>query len=312
MRKLGTSLIIFIISAFFFSTSLYAAPKFGDTPTTDTLNSASANKATAGITTNNLAAIVFSVTWPEVTGNNTSLTPSPMTIGRADVSTSNGTKLWADGQVNSTYKYVRAHWSAGVGVWQLDSSGLGADVAFQNSVLTDTASSIVASEMARLYKSATGTAADKRKAAWGPWFGCGTGKTKCETIYNTLYNSSTDVISITRDSTVSRGGGIVSKTCYNTATPSVTWSCYKFNASVAQGHTGSWNYAPLNGSSSLEPVPLPFLTYWKADTSGNKTEYRHWLKADTGYDTSKWASRPFGTNARNSVVWQANSPLGAY
>lgn len=301
----------FALSISLVFTSGAHAASFGDVPTNDVLAAAYANYSGTGISGNNFAAIMFPPTWAEVTGADTTKTPSPMTVGRADVSTSNGTKLWADGVKDPNYKYVRAHWSAGVGVWQLDSAGLGANMSFHNAVLTDTAASVVASEMARLYKNASGTAADKRRAAWGPWYGCGTGKTKCETIYNSIYSSSTDIISISRDTSVARGGGLVSRICYNINNPSVTWDCYKYDASFAQGHKGSWYYTPYNGSTSLEPVPFPFFTYWKADIYGNKAEYRHWLTADTGYDTGKWGARPYGTNARSSVNWYSNSELGA-
>ncbi len=283
---------------------------FGDQPMDDVLNSASENLSGTGITTNNFASMLLAPTWAEVTGQNVNFTPSPMAVGRYDVSTSNGTKLWSDGIVSSNYQYVRAHWSAGVGLWQLDSSGLGSNLSFHNAVLTNTASNIVASEMARLYKSASGSALEKRRAAWGPWFGCGNLKSACENIYQQIYYSNIDVVSVTRDSTVRRGGGLVSRTCYNSSNPSVTWSCYKYNVANAQGHTGSWDFNPLNGSSSLQPLPLPFYTYWKLDASSNKSEYRHWLLADTGYNTSKWAVREFGTNARSSVNWYNNSPLG--
>ncbi|CAM2946092.1 hypothetical protein PASE110613_08805 [Paenibacillus sediminis] len=303
--------VIFVMTSLINYTPAYAGAKFGDVPTDDVLSAATANYKGTGTTRNSFAAIIMAVTWPEVTGNHLNYTPSPMAIGRADVSSSNGKKLWADGVVSGAYKYVRAHWSAGVGIWQLDSVGLGADMSFHNAVLTNTSAAVVASEMARLYKSASGTAADKRKAAWKPWYACGYHQEVCEKVYQSIYYSPTDTLNITRDHTVSRGGGLVSKHCYNVSNPRVTWPCYKYNPALAQGYKGSWYYNPLNGSSTLEPVPLPFLTYWKTDSYGNKIEYRHWLKADTGYDTSKWASRLFGTNARSSVKWMSNSPLGA-
>lgn len=311
--KFYVSILTIALTVFSFAGNNFAkaAVKFGDVPTDDVLASATSNYSGTGLSRNNFAATIFPPTWAEVTGADTNYTPSPMTVGRADVSTSNGSQLWADGVVSSSYKYVRAHWSAGVGMWQLDSAGLGANISFHNAVLSNTASNLVAAEMARLYKSSSATTgAGKRAAAWKPWYGCGSSGSKCETIYNSIYSSSKDIISITRDTSVARGGGLVSRSCYNVAAPSVTWSCYKYDPSVVQGHQGSWYYSPYNGSSSLQPVPLPFYIYWRADRYGNKTEYRHWLTADTGYDTSKWAARSYGTNARSSVNWYSNSQLG--
>lgn len=304
MKKLF-SFFTTICLVFSFSTSQVLAANFGNEPTDDVLLAASYhNNSSTGISNNNLAAIIFAVTWAETTGGSLSHTPAPMTIGRADYS---GTQLWADGVKDSSYKYVRAHWSPGVGVWQLDSAGIGTDTAFYNRVFTNTASEVAAAEIVYRYNSVSGSAVDKRKYAWKPWYACGSTGATCESIYQTIYNGSTDVISISRDNSVTRRGGMQIKTCYNVNTPSSTFTCYKYDAALAQGHKGSWYYTPYNGSSTLEPVPLPFYSYYSGTT-----EFRHWLMSDTGYDNSKWAARAFGTNARISVNWYSDSELGVY
>lgn len=287
--------------------SIMQTARFGDVPTTDVITAAGNNNSNTGLTTNHLAAIMFSVTWPEVTGNNRTLTPSPMTIGRADTGYS---RLYPFQNTSPTGPYARAFWNTGIGVFQIDSAGLGSNVAFHNRVLTNTASQVVAASMASRYRSASGTAAQKRRAAWSQWFACGSNAVNCENNYNAIYSTSNDIISLSRDNTVARGGGMVSRTCYNTSNPSNTWACYKWNATQAQGHTGSWRYAPLNGSSSLLPVPLPFYTY-SSVVGSNTVEYRHWLTADTGYSTSLYGSRLFGNNARSSLNWTNPSALGS-
>jgi|GEM_PF-627770 len=287
--------------------SVMQTARFGDVPTTDVITAASNNNSNTGLSTNHLAAIILSVTWPEVTGNNRTLTPSPMTVGRADTGHS---RLYPFQNTSPNGPYARAFWNTGIGVFQIDSTGLGSNVAFHNRVLTNTASQVVAASIASRYRSASGTAAQKRRAAWSQWYACGSNAVNCESHYNAIYSSSNDIISLSRDNTVARGGGMVSRTCYNTSNPNNTWPCYKWNANQAQGYTGSWRYAPLNGSSSLLPVPLPFYTY-SSTAGGNTVEYRHWLTADTGYSTSLYGSRLFGTNARNSVNWTSPSALGS-
>jgi hypothetical protein len=298
----------------FGNTPAAEAAKYGDQPLTDAINAASSNLGTSGLKANQLAAMMVAVTWPEVIDNNAptgyrEYVPSPMTVGRADVSTANGTMLWADGVVSSTYKYARAHWSAGIGVYQLDGAGMGANVSLHQAVMTNTASGVVAAEISRLYTNATGTAVEKRRAAWKPWYGCGTNKINCENNYIATYSPTYDTLNITRDTTVTRTGGLQTKTCYTASAPTSTWTCYRWDASLAQGHKGSWQYTPT-GSSSLQPLPLPFYTYYKYDSAvGKNVEYRHWLKAETGYDNSKWGARVFGLNPRSGVNWYSNSSL---
>ncbi|QCT03500.1 hypothetical protein E6C60_2788 [Paenibacillus algicola] len=287
--------------------SLKQTARFGDVPTTDVITAAGNNNTNTGLSTNHLAALMFSVTWPEVTGNDRTLTPSPMTVGRADTG---HTRLYPFQNTSPSGPYARAFWNTGVGVFQIDSAGLGSNAAFHNRVLTNTASQLVAASMASRYMSASGTASQKRRAAWSQWYACGSNAVNCENNYNAIYSTSNDVISLSRDTTVARGGGMVSRTCYNTSNPSNTWACYKWNANQAQGHTDSWRYNPLNGSSNLLPVPLPFYTY-SSVVGSNTVEYRHWLTADTGYTTSLYGSRLFGTNARNSVNWSSPSALGS-
>lgn len=287
--------------------SVMQTARFGDVPTTDVITAAGNNNSNTGLTTNHLAAIMLSVTWPEVTGNNRTLTPSPMTVGRWDTGHS---RLYPFQNTNPNGQYARAFWNAGIGVFQIDSAGLGSNVAFHNRVLTNTASQVVAASMASRYRSASGTAAQKRRAAWSQWFACGANAVNCENNYNAIYSTSNDIISLSRDNTVARGGGMVSRTCYNTSNPSNTWACYKWNANQGQGHTGSFIFNPLNGDSTRLPLPLPFYTY-SSVVSGNTIEYRHWLTADTGYSTSLYGARLFGTNARNSLNWTSPSALGS-
>ena len=43
--------------------------------------------------------------------------------------------------------------------------------------------------------------------------------------------------------------------------------------------------------------------------AANGREYRHWLRADTGYRRGVWASRPIGANARTSLTWHRSDGL---
>lgn len=172
---------------------------FGTQPYNDVLTAAAAKKP-ADLSTNEFAAMILAVTWPETTGGTTN-TPSPMTLGRADISK----KLYSYDQNNSSNPYKRAFWHAGVGAWQLDPSGLGTNLHAEDAINTYSAANHVATYMASRWTTSSGTKAQRRANVWGAWFACSGGA--CETIFQTIYNSSTDTLTVTKDPSVGRYGG---------------------------------------------------------------------------------------------------------
>jgi len=301
-RAVAITLMVLIFNGIFLVTPVFAYSngKFGATPFSDVMSAAGTNYSGSGLTKNALAAMMLSVTWPETAGSTITNTPSPMTLSRGDYASAN---LWADAQKNTTYKYVRAHWNPGAGVFQIDSAGLGLPIGLKEAIYTDTAAPIVASQIATTYKNASGTSAQRRALAWGSWAACNTGK--CETIFNTIYNSTADTLYMTTDSAVSRSGGLATKTCSFTPYPATSFTCYKYDVNAAEGYTGSFKYTPYEGAlgtKNAEPVPLPFITYTAVTSTGN-TEYRYWRKEDTGYDVTIYKYRDYNTNARSNSNW---------
>ena len=76
----------------------------------DDVLAAAAAKKPADMTTNEFAAVILAVTWPEAAGNSINA-PSPMTMGRADIS--QRLYAWSQNNVNNPYK--RAFFHAGIG-----------------------------------------------------------------------------------------------------------------------------------------------------------------------------------------------------
>lgn len=318
MKKLSLLLCLLTISVSLFGESIYAA-KFGSTPLADVKAAAQDNLATSGITSQNeFAAIILAPTYPEV-GDPTNLdkTPIPMALGRSDTSISNGYKLWVDGQTgyneraSSTASYRRIHWNAGIGLWQLDGSGLGQGYSLKQAIYTDTAASKVAARMASLYKNASGTAAQKRAAAWKPWFGCGSTGSTCESIFQSLYSSSNQTLNVTTTSLVTRSGGLQTTSCKYIVPPSNNnyFTCYKYDSNQVEGSSTDknvfWLNANADGGTNSEPLPKPFYSFIE-----NQTEYKHWLTSDTGYTMSRYASWDMQSNPRGSVYWYSiSSPL---
>jgi hypothetical protein len=291
------------------SPSAVAAHSFGDDPLDDVLYHATNATRCAGLPAGQLAAMMLAPTWPE-TGAGASA-PSPMTLGRADIDPD----LWSFGAGTASSSTKRAFWHAGIGLWQLDDSGMAASAtAYAGFRISSwTASALVAQTMADRFCSAGGTNAQRRAWAWAPWFACSGGA--CETLYQQHYcSSSAWVCNVTRDSSVGRYGGGSIRSCRYTF-DSTAFTCWYINPSSAQESTGGWRYEPVGGSYKANgapqvPSPLahPFYAYWR---QANDMEYRHWIAADTGYSNGEiYVRRPDGVNSRSgNLQWVDNDVL---
>ncbi|MPZ87705.1 MAG: hypothetical protein GEU81_06435 [Nitriliruptorales bacterium] len=247
-----------------------------------------------GVSRNGLAALALAPTFFE-TGAESRQTPSPMTLSRYD----DQAGLYESNARDTPYP--RAFWHPGVGVWQLDSAGLGQPYDSAQRINTGFAANVVTAYMAQVYCNAPGTAREKRRAAWRPWVACRLASDPCESAFQTIWRSPGS-LNVTRDASVDRRGGATLHSCYHSNDPSrSTFGCYYVNPSVAQGHT-AWRTHGFGPS----PITHAFYTYTH---SGNGLEYRNWLATDTGYNTGIYARRPLDRNARTSLVWMRNQVL---
>jgi hypothetical protein len=260
-----------------------ASRAFGDDPLDDVLHWA-AEERRCGLTTNKLAALMLAPTYPE-TGTPMGQAPAPMTLSRWD----NQAGLHSFATVAAQ---PRAFWHPGVGMWQFDSAGLGAPFTAAQSIDTFVVSAQTAATMASRWCTDPSLA-----YVWAPWFGCGT--STCRTIFDAVYRRATDrLVGVTRDADVSSRGGMTRHTCTGPAQPEA-FTCWRVDPALAQGYAGFT-------ASGFGPAPLtaPFFVY-----AANGKEYRHWLRADTGYRRGVWASRPLGANARTSLTWHRGDGL---
>lgn len=163
---------------------------------------------------------------------------------------------------------------------------------------TYTAAQRVVATLASRYCSASGTDAQRRAVAWAPWYGCNSNA--CETLY-TAHLSGDTITGITKDTTVSRYGGMYSHTC-RYAGEVATFQCWIINPSAAEGYTASWRFTPYDGSTSVSP--LTYIFYNNGFDTGNY-EYRYWQKSSTGYTNSVEARRSSNANSRSSsgLLW---------
>lgn len=300
-RRIPLAALVALLSV---SLPAAAARSFGATPFNDVIAAANSQTKCSGLSNNMLAAMMLSVTWPE-TGAGTG-TPSPMTLSRLDT----GQSLYSFGTYATD---ERAFYHPGIGVFQLDQGGLGTNLMAWQAIRVSDASAVVALEMKNGYCTAAGTGAQKRVKAWAKWAACGAGS--CETIYQEIYNSTSDTLrNITTDSTVGRDGGMSARTCRYNFAPSIQWTCFYINPAVAQGAKSFWQQAPLvGGANGATPSPLaqPFYDYLRVSTDvNNNKEYRHWIHADTASPRGEiFVRRPRGLNPRSSTEWVDNDVL---
>ncbi|GAA4619700.1 hypothetical protein GCM10023108_45870 [Saccharopolyspora hordei] len=261
--------------------------KFGAEPYEAVQSAAAdaAGKADCEISTTAATNLVLSPTWPEVAGSGDS--PSPMTLSRYDDQTS-----LADPEQRDDGLFF----NPGVGIWQLDSAGLGANETAATAIDSVGAAGKMAPYIVGKYCSARNggaTAAEARAAAWKDWHACDEGA--CESIYQRL-----EADGVVKDSTVDRYGGAEMRTCtYEGA----EYDCLYVDPSKAQGED-AWT-SPDFGPA---PVPDPFYVFTYSE-SGTDYEVRYWLKSDSGADTDVSASRELGVNARTKLTWAAESGL---
>lgn len=259
--------------------------------------------ASCGLSATDLAAMMLVPTYFEAGGP----VPAPMTMSRWDnvsVSPSNA-NLFAFGQTSVSSPYLNAYFSPGAGLWAFDSAG-GWDMTAADAIDTNTAANQAADTIAYRWCNAPPsrlvTPQARRLYAWGPWFGCTNGNsTGCEDLFNSLVSG--DKLNIAFDPSVSRTGGMQARTCtVRGITDGIT--CFYINPALAEGSRG-WQGGTYDGRTNyVTPLPKPFY-----DFRANGTEYRVWLKEDTGYAIDITASKPVTANARTSLTWSATTGL---
>lgn len=242
-----------------------------------------ASQASCAISDNAATALVIAMTWPEVSPSGAP--PSPMTLSRYDTQSSLGDPgdrapgLW---------------FHPGIGMWQLDSAGLGTDFTAAEAIDSQYAADRMAPFLVDKYcgrRNSGGTPAQARAHAWTDWVACREGA--CEDTYQRALNGITPVEG------VDRYGGAEPRRCWYAG---AAHDCMFVDPANAQG--ASWWAAPGGGRS---PVAAPF--YVIRLDGGGSTELRYWLAQDSGASTDVRASRPFGTNARGGLSWSTGPGL---
>ncbi len=261
--------------------------KFGAEPyeAVSSAASSAAGSADCDISADAATYLTLSPTWPEVAGNGEA--PSPMTMSRYDDQTS-----LADPEQRGNGLFF----NPGVGMWQLDSAGLGTEETAGTAIDSVAAAKTMAPYIVGKYCSAVSSgssAAEARAAAWTDWHACDGGA--CEDIYQRLSSDG-----VTTDTSVKRHGGASARECTYEGT---TYDCLYVDPSKAQG-ADAWT-APDFGPA---PLPDPFYVFTYTE-NGTDYEVRYWLQADSGASEDVSASRALGTDARDRLSWATETDL---
>lgn len=235
--------------------------------------------ASCPISAQSAAYLALAPTWPEVVAG-TMAAPSPMTLSRYD----DQAGLYdPDGREGLFF-------NPGVGMWQMDSAGLGTNNTAGEAIDSAWVSAVVVPHIVNRYCGAINGGSDAphaRASAWSAWNACAAGD--CDTAYWRAMNNG-----VTPDPSVDLYGGADPRTCEYRGQ---AYGCLFVNVADAQGST--WWTSPDAGRS---PVPRPFYVF-RTGSGGTAKEVRVWLAADSGHGVHVSATRPFGGNARTSLTW---------
>ncbi|CAM3145427.1 hypothetical protein [Stackebrandtia soli] len=258
---------------------------FGAEPLAD-VNAAAeraVSNASCAIDRKYATALSIAMIWPEVSPSGAA--PSPMTLSRYDTQSTLG-----DPQGRAPGLWFHP----GIGMWQLDSAGLGTDFTAMEAMDTRNAADRMVPFIVNKFCSrinAGATAPSARASAWADWNACREGA--CDTIFWRVYNNGVTTV----DGVGRYGGGEVRECRYG----GVTRACLFVDPARAQG--SNWWAKPGGGRS---PIAAPFYVF-KQDVNGTQTEVRYWFAASSGASTDVVASRPFGSNARGGLTWQTGT-----
>ena len=298
-RRLGVMFLLTLAPA----TSLLAY-SFGAVPLNDVLLAAETVNYCPSLSTKKLAALILAPTWVELNDGVHSLTPAPMALGRGD-------SLVPSLSPPNLLASERVFWHPGVGMWQMDDSGLGDSTANEKFD-----SRQMAFWMAGILSDRYCTN-PSYLFIFQDWFACASypgalDRDRCGQIVDEFMSLPGSIGEIVySDEMVSRLGGASARTC-RFGNPFEAFDCLYVSPLkeddfsmeiIAEGHTGSWIYEPYEGSGlDLLPLAKPFYVFSELSDSGI-VEWRYWMAADTHLDRDYWARRLYGQNSRHGLDW---------
>ncbi len=250
--------------------------------------------------------------WWEAAYQDTSRTPSPMALSRGD----NDPSFYPDGQFGP---HRRAFWHPGIGIWQLDDSGLGDKMSLEKFNSRDGAN-LVAKIISTRYcndPSAYNVFRD--------WSGCASDgyystkdRIRCQNTVDQLISAGIPAVlsQITQDNSTDRNGGVQVGQCHLTGQANNV-PCAFVDPALAQGYTGDPGGNPFGWVSNPDgtiPLAKPFYVFeWINPDNGKLAEWRYWLSTDTGFsrDYAVWREYPKDSR-QGGLNWISDTDIAGY
>lgn len=252
--------------------------EFGDGPLDAVISAAvaAAPRSPCAVTPNQLAALLLAPVWAETVSNELTSAPSPMTLSRYDHGSE---RLFVTGSTTPTGGPV-PFWHPGIGLWQMDSAGLGALWTADQRIDARIAAQLIAPTVAGLWCDAG------FELVWADWFACQ--RFDCAETYVEIYDPATDTLQNLDRTAIAATGGMQYRLC---RFGGVDHTCGWIDPGLAEG----------NAAFAVDAFgPAPITTPFYAMRSGTD-EVRIWLAQHSGLSQDIVARRPLGSNARSSV-----------
>ena len=269
------------------------------------------------VTANMLAALMLSIPVHELAGGSHDYSPSPMTLSRWDHWNKELEINWKKRDdwnhplysLKERWMQPRAHWSPGVGLWQLDRWPKTIDLNHAERANVETGGKKVAEHFL------DGLCKPDPLYNFGPWVACWS-SSRCIDTYRDIYDEKRDSLFVKPTAGSSPDGGIQTRHCKWDVGGEII-QCYLYDMRRAEGTAdrrypdgytpdSAWrkehNSEQHGPHPNRTPLPAPFVSF-----TDDGAKYAVFSSESTGYDVTLIRAVPTGVEARLSTLGPDNN-----
>ena len=221
--------------------------------------------------------------------------PSPMFLGRSDNIEQNPESIWLYSRKTREHER-RAHWHAGVGLWQLDKWPAAQNLNHAERADIRTGGIGVAEHIRDRFCD-NGGKLDWAEKVYRPWFGCKPDSSHdkknrdlCKATYPKIYDGVGDSLRVAATAGASSNGGVQDRSCiWSSRKPPARLSGFDCFLYDPARHEGNMDVAKVEGTDSaanpngFTPLATAFISLTNPDGTHSGTKYAVFPAARTGY-----------------------------
>ena len=263
------------------------------------------------LTVNKLTALMLAVPVHELRRTS----PSPMFLGRSDNLEQNKNNKWLYSRATIEHER-RAHWHAGVGLWQLDIWGPAQTLNHAERADIRQGGVGVAEHLRDMFCAYNGKR-DWAEKVYRPWFGCKdysnednkSNRDLCEVTHRRILDEKGDSLWVSATAGVESDGGVQDRYCvWSNKKPPVSESgfgCFLYDPAR---HEGNMDVANVDGTDSatkpngFTPLAVAFISLTNPDGINSGTKYAVFPAVSTGYAQTLIKAVPKNKYSRSSRV----------